>query len=101
MALTVGTRLKSTTDETEVIVVRCTQPEVDLRCGGHPMSQGDASERTTTPLAGFDGGSAIGKRYVDEEAGLELLCVRPGAGSLSVGDRLLGLKSAKALPASD
>ena len=37
----------------------------------------------------------------DEASGVEILCVKPGAGSLAVDGRLLELKTAKALPSSD
>ena len=43
----------------------------------------------------------MGKRYVDGDATLELLCTKPGSGSLSLGDELLVVKGAKPLPASD
>ena len=46
-------------------------------------------------------GSALGKRYVSEAGDLELLCVKPGQGSLAVGAKLLRLKEAKQLPSSD
>jgi hypothetical protein len=46
-------------------------------------------------------GTAIGKRYGDEELGVEFLCTNPGAGSLSIGDRRLPIKGAKPLPSSD
>jgi hypothetical protein len=43
----------------------------------------------------------IGKRYVDGSGTLEVLCTKPGASSLSVGDEPLTVASAKALPSSD
>ena len=46
-------------------------------------------------------GTQIGKRYVDEGGTLELLCTKPGEGSLALGDQLLSLKEAKPLPSSD
>jgi hypothetical protein len=46
-------------------------------------------------------GSLLGKRYVDAESGLEALCSKPGAGSLSLDGRPLSMKEAKKLPASD
>ena len=46
-------------------------------------------------------GTALGKRYVDEEGSLELLCIKPGEGSLALGGVALGLKEAKPLPSSD
>ena len=35
------------------------------------------------------------------ELGVELLCSKPGAGALSIGDELIPLKEAKPLPSSD
>jgi hypothetical protein len=43
----------------------------------------------------------MGKRYADDDLGLEVLCTKPGPGSLSVGDTPLPVKGAKPLPASD
>ena len=54
-----------------------------------------------TPAEGADGGTLMGKRYVNPEETLELLCTKPGAGSLGVGDTLLEIKESKPLPASD
>ena len=54
-----------------------------------------------TPAEGADGGTLMGKRYVNPEETLELLCTKPGTGSLGVGDALLEIKESKPLPASD
>ena len=43
----------------------------------------------------------MGKRYVDEETGIEALVSKAGDGSLSIDGRVLNLKEAKALPSSD
>lgn len=43
----------------------------------------------------------LGKRYSDDDAGVEVLCVKPGVGPLLFGAQELSLKGAKALPASD
>jgi hypothetical protein len=51
--------------------------------------------------SGFATGTQLGKRYADEELGLELLCTKPGQGSISVGETILAVKGAKPLPASD
>jgi hypothetical protein len=50
-----------------------------------------------------DGGSPtlVGKRYVVESLGLELLCTKGGTGELTVNGESLTVKRAKALPASD
>lgn len=94
-----GMRLVSGTCDTEVVVVRG-NGEIEISCGGLPMSE-DAVAEKSAPAAGFDEGSVLGKRYEDAGAGVELLCVRPGSGSLSVGGRVLEIKAAKALPSSD
>jgi hypothetical protein len=99
MILKAGQRLKSVACTTTVIVVKATADDLDIRCGGHPLV--NASEQADEqPLdAAHSTGTVLGKRY--EHAGLELLCTKPGQGSLSIGDEPLGLKDAKALPASD
>jgi hypothetical protein len=94
--------LRGVADSTEVVVVRVPSSEIDLRCGGHPMVAigGDASE--AVPLdPDFSGGTQLGKRYVNDASGIELLCTKAGDGSLSVGTELLSLKEAKPLPSSD
>jgi hypothetical protein len=51
--------------------------------------------------AGHDRGALLGKRYSDDELGLELLCTKGGQASISVGQAVLTVKGAKPLPASD
>ena len=96
-----GTRLKSQVCDTQVIVVRSTDALDDLRCGGEPMVTLDTEK---SPHADMDpalaGGSAMGKRYVDD-SGAEVLVTKAGAGTLSIGGIPLSLKEAKPLPASD
>ncbi len=103
MELKAGARLRSATCSTEVIVVRAGDGDVDLRCGGEPMAGLDASPTAgvTTPAGGSGGGSVLGKRYVDADGSVEILCTKAGSGSLSVGDTPLTLKEAKPLPSSD
>jgi hypothetical protein len=43
----------------------------------------------------------IGKRYADDDVGVELLCSRPGPGALTLNGAVLPMKGAKPLPASD
>jgi hypothetical protein len=100
--LKAGTRLKSTVCKTEVMVVAASGGPYDLTCGGAPMV-GSAEE---APEGGaVDGahaeGTLLGKRYVNEAGDLELLCIKPGDGSLAVAAVTLVLKEAKALPSSD
>ncbi|WP_297596067.1 hypothetical protein [Mycobacterium sp.] len=47
------------------------------------------------------GGTLLGKRYICEDAGLEVLCTKTGVGSLSFDDTPLVEQGAKPLPPSD
>jgi len=96
-----GLRLRSVVDEVEVIVVRAPASPVDLRCGGQPMVALDAGGDRAVAVAGFDGGTQLGKRYADDAQAIEVLCTKAGACSLSIGDVKLQVKPAKPLPASD
>jgi hypothetical protein len=99
--LKAGTRIQSAVCATEVMVIQAPGDEIDIRCGGAPMQE-IGSEKTggaVDPSAA--GGTQIGKRYVDADGKLELLCTKPGEGSLSLGDAPLVLKEAKPLPSSD
>jgi hypothetical protein len=60
-----------------------------------------AGEPTGAPAPGFDGGTAIGKRFVDADDTMEVLCTKAGAGTLSIGPDALTQKGAKPLPSSD
>ena len=90
------------TDSTEVIVVRAPGQEVDIRCGGLPFQ---LMEGAASPAAdvrpGFAQGSLLGKRYADEELGLELLCTKGGPASISLGSEILAPATSKPLPSSD
>lgn len=101
MELRAGSRLRSVVCETEVIVVSAPSEPVDLRCGGEPMVAMDAARRDGTPNPSHGAGTKLGKRYADPGGGLEVLCTKAGAGSLSVGDSPLEVKAAKPLPSSD
>ena len=93
-----GMKLKSTVCDTEVMVIRGTGAVVE--CGGSPMAEERPAQRVSINPA-FAQGTRIGKRYVDAAGTLELLCVKQGQGSLSIGGVPLQLKDAKPLPASD
>ena len=102
MELKPGLRLESATCDTQVVVVKAPPDaaDVDVRCGGHPMRDvGAGGERLA--VAGEGDATLLGKRYADEELGLELLCTRPGDGALTVDGRVLLVKGAKPLPSSD
>jgi hypothetical protein len=93
-----GTKLKSAVCGTEVMVIRGTDAVVD--CGGAPMSDGKPADMRAIDPA-FAEGTKIGKRYVDADGKVELLCVKAGQGTLSIGGVALQIKDAKPLPASD
>jgi hypothetical protein len=100
--LKTGSRLRSTVCATEVMVVAAPQGDVEITCGGVPMvaiDQEPPGGKSISPDAAK--GTLLGKRYVSEAGDLELLCTKPGEGSLGVGGELLTLKEAKALPSSD
>ncbi len=100
-ALKAGTRLKSAVCDTQVMVIAAPDGDTDLTCGGAPMVDvaGDGSGGDIAP--DHKNGTQIGKRYVNEAGDLELLCTKPGEGSLAVAGTALVLKEAKALPSSD
>ena len=95
-----GLRLQSRACTTEVIVVRAPDHPVELTCGGRPMAT-DRATSADAASAASGSGTQLGKRYIDAAAGLEVLCVKPGSGTLAADGRDLTLKSAKPLPASD
>jgi hypothetical protein len=46
-------------------------------------------------------GTLIGKRYIDAQEEVELLCTQAGQGSLTFEDVAMSVKQPKALPSSD
>lgn len=102
MQLRPGLRLESATCDTQVVVVRAPKDlsDVDVRCGGEPMREiGAAGDRA--PIVEGGDPTLLGKRYSDDDLGLELLCTQGGDGTLSIGDTALLVKGAKPLPSSD
>jgi hypothetical protein len=93
-----GTKLKSTVCDTEVMVIRAGARVAE--CGGSPMVEVRPVERGALNPA-FAQGTKIGKRYIDAAGTCELLCVKAGQGSLSIGGVALQVKDAKPLPSSD
>src|SRR5215470_11571432 len=102
MKLKAGSRVKSAVCATEVMVIQAPDSDLDLRCGGAPMlAMSETAPAGGSVAASAAAGTQIGKRYVNAEGKLELLCTKPGKGSLAVADTQLLLKEAKPLPASD
>ena len=101
MKLTPGTRLKSAACDTEAVVVRVPS-EGAITCGGAPMVPfAEAKPAGVSLDSAASGGTLMGKRYHDEQTGLEMLCTKPGKGSLAIDGRPLQLREAKQLPSSD
>ena len=98
--LSAGKRLRSAVCTTEIMVISAPDGDVALSCGGSPMVEGDAVNGGAID-PDYAGGSAIGKRYVNADGSLEVLCVKAGDGSLSTGDAALNVKDAKKLPKTD
>jgi hypothetical protein len=65
------------------------------------MIAGTGSPVAGGPTKGFDNGSVLGKRYVDETGLIEVLCVKPGQGSIAVNGHSLRIVNSKPLPSSD
>ena len=97
-----GARLRSAVCTTEVMVIQAPADDVDVRCGGASLLDLVAQPAPgAAPAPEAAGGTLIGKRYVSAAGDLELLCTKPGAGTLALGDVALTIKGAKPLPSSD
>ena len=96
-----GSRMRSAVCATEVMIVAAPDADVELHCGGAPMvAMGeDPPGGQVAPDAAE--GTQLGKRYTNEAGDLELLCTKPGEGSLAAGGAALTVKGAKPLPSSD
>ena len=103
MKLRAGQSLSSPVDTTTVVVIRAPGDDLEVTCAGvrlyDPRGDEAAPEGAADP--GQMDGTQIGKRYADDDLGLELLVTKPGKGTLAVNGTPLGLKGAKPLPASD
>lgn len=97
--LAAGTRLKSVVCTTEIMVIAAPDDAIELTCGGAPMTSGEVNGGSIHP--DHAQGSKLGKRYVSEDGSLEILCVKPGDGSLAVAGASLKVKDAKKLPKTD
>ena len=102
MKLRPGQKLHSAVCDAQVVVVRAPSAEVEVGCGGAPLlDEGQEPEGGAVLDPALGDGPLLGKRYADDDLGLELLCVRPGKGALTVDGRPLLVKGAKPLPSSD
>ena len=100
MQLKPGARFRSVASSTEVIIVRCTDVDIELKCGGQAMVPAGTNVTIETI---DDSGEQIlpGKRYVDETLEVEVLCTKGGGGDLEYQGRRLRMRDVKPLPSSD
>jgi hypothetical protein len=102
MKLRPGQKLHSAVCDAQVVVVRAPADPVEVGCGGTPLlDDGEEADAASTLDPALGDGPQLGKRYADDDLGLELLCTRAGTGALTVDGRPLLLKGAKPLPSSD
>ena len=99
--LKAGARLKSTVCDAHVMVIAAPAGDVALTCGGAALVEPTSSAPRGAIHPEHKNGTQIGKRYVNADGSLELLCTKPGEGSLALAGAALKLKEAKALPSSD
>ena len=86
-------KLFSTVCDAQVDVVKAPSDDVEVSCGGAPMVAEDPGGASGAPDASLGDGPALGKRYADDELGLEPLIatndlaewVRSGADEASDG----------------
>jgi hypothetical protein len=99
MQIKAGTKLHSAVCDTDVMVIKGSG-DVALTCGGQDMAPA-RSAAAGEPDPALAGGTAMGKRYQNADGSVELLCVKPGKGTLAIDGVPLEVKAAKALPSSD
>jgi hypothetical protein len=100
IGLKAGGRFKSAVCDTQVMVIKAPQGEFALACGGADMvAPNAAGEGALDPT--LTGETLIGKRYVNADETLELLCTKGGKGTLTLDGTPLEIKQAKQLPSSD
>jgi hypothetical protein len=101
-----GDQLASAGCTARVIVIKApAQGRPLITCAGRPMlpatASPSASPPASAPVPAAGGGTLIGKRYVNADETVELLCTASGAGELRCDGVPMTRRAAKALPASD
>lgn len=102
VTLKAGARIKSAVCDTQIMVIKAAAGDYALHCGGAPMlAMADSPPDGATLNPAQSDGTLMGKRYVNADESIEMLCTKPGAGSLSLDGTALAVKQAKQLPSSD
>lgn len=99
-ALKAGSRFKSAVCDTQVMVIKAPPGEHTLQCGGADVIAPTATGSGTLDAV-LSGDTLIGKRYVNADESVELLCTKGGKGSLVFNGTAMEVKQAKQLPSSD
>ena len=92
-----GTRLESAVCDAEFMIIKAGDSDV-LTCGGVALDE--SSDRVEGATDKMDG-CVIGKRYINAQESIEVLCVKTGEGSLYCNEEELMTKDTKKLPSSD
>lgn len=96
-----GSRWKSAVCGAEFVVVRPPAQMGELACGGVAVRPHGGAEPLVEAVIEAAEPVMAGKRYTEEQSGLEVLASKPGKGALTFDGRALSRKEAKPLPASD
>ena len=85
MSVEPGMRPLRSARDTQVVVVRALTGEIDLRCCAAPLRERRQDANGATPDAGGEP-THLDRRYVDDEAVIELLRTRLDAGRSAATD---------------
>jgi hypothetical protein len=97
-----GTRLRSAVCSSELMLIVAPDHDVTLTCGGFAVIELAGDPPADVHIdSEHQQGTLMGKRYTNEAGDLEILCTKPGEGSLAVDGTSLEVKGAKPLPSSD
>lgn len=98
-----GARLRSAVCDAEVMVIKAPNDDsaCSLTCGGQPMIPLTTTRAGALLAEPQDNCCLTGKRYIDDEEMVEVLCTKGGKGVLAIGAQTLIMKQNKALPSSD
>ncbi|MGJ8671151.1 MAG: hypothetical protein ACSHXK_16830, partial [Oceanococcus sp.] len=91
---------KSAVCDTQVMVIKAAAGDYALECGGALMI-GPKEEGSGELNPAHAAGTLMGKRYVNADESIEMLCTKAGAGSLVLDGVTVEVKQAKQLPSSD
>lgn len=100
MSVKPGQKLSSAVCNGEVMVIKAGNVS-SLTCGGAEMVPSGQSGNSAEADPSQMDGCQVGKRYVNEDQSLELLCVKAGEGTLAADGQALQTKETKKLPSSD